>query len=83
MPEALVEWATPELRTLDQESSAYLEKAVQSLPETMRIVFQLRDVEELSTEETAAALDVSLEVVKTRLHRARLAIRQKLDDYLR
>ncbi|MEK7754750.1 MAG: sigma factor-like helix-turn-helix DNA-binding protein [Acidobacteriota bacterium] len=53
------------------------------MPEIYRGVILLRDVEELSTEETAAALDVSLEVVKTRLHRARLAIRQELDEYLR
>ena len=43
----------------------------------------LRDMEELSTQETAQILDVSDDVVKTRLHRARLAIRQKLDEYLR
>jgi RNA polymerase sigma-70 factor (ECF subfamily) len=40
-------------------------------------------VEELSTEETAQVLDLSTDVVKTRLHRARLALRQKLDAYLR
>ncbi|MCX6636345.1 MAG: RNA polymerase subunit sigma-24, partial [Acidobacteria bacterium] len=60
-----------------------LSRAIAGLPEIYRGVILLRDVEELSTEETAAALDVSLEVVKTRLHRARLAIRQKLDEYLR
>ena len=42
----------------------------------------LRDVEELSTDETAHVLDLSVDVVKTRLHRARLAIRQELDRYL-
>jgi RNA polymerase sigma-70 factor (ECF subfamily) len=42
-------------------------------------VLLLRDVEELSTEETAQILDTSPDVVKTRLHRARLAVRQKLD----
>ena len=42
-----------------------------------------RDIEELSTQEAAQILDVSDDVVKTRLHRARLAIRQRLDGYLR
>jgi RNA polymerase sigma-70 factor (ECF subfamily) len=48
-----------------------------------RAVILLRDVEELSTAETAEVLEVTEEVVKTRLHRARLAVRQKLDGYLR
>ena len=43
----------------------------------------MRDVEELSTLETAQVLDLTEDVVKTRLHRARLAVRQKLDEYLR
>jgi RNA polymerase sigma-70 factor (ECF subfamily) len=46
-------------------------------------VILLRDVEELSTQETAQVLDVSEDVVKQRLHRARLAVRKKLDDYLK
>jgi RNA polymerase sigma-70 factor, ECF subfamily len=45
-------------------------------------VILLRDVEELSTLETAQVLDLTESVVKTRLHRARLAVRQKLDEYL-
>jgi RNA polymerase sigma-70 factor (ECF subfamily) len=60
-----------------------LEKAIRELPEVYRSVILLRDMEELSTQETAHILDVSDDVVKTRLHRARLAIRQKLDEYLR
>ena len=59
-----------------------LEKAIRELPEMYRSVILLRDIEELSTEETAQILDVSDDVVKTRLHRARLAIRQRLDEYL-
>jgi len=46
-------------------------------------VILLRDVEELSTTETAQILDLTEDVVKTRLHRARLAVRQVLDEYLR
>jgi RNA polymerase sigma-70 factor (ECF subfamily) len=45
-------------------------------------VVVLRDIEELTTEEAAEVLDVSIEVIKTRLHRGRLALRQKLDRYL-
>ena len=60
-----------------------LEKAIRELPETYRSVVLLRDLEELSTQETSQILDVSEDVVKTRLHRARLAIRKRLDEYLR
>jgi RNA polymerase sigma-70 factor (ECF subfamily) len=60
-----------------------LERAISALPENYRSVILLRDVEELSTMETAEILDLTEDVVKTRLHRARLAVRQKLDEYLR
>ena len=60
-----------------------LERAIRELPETYRSVVLLRDMEELSTQETAQILDVSEDVVKTRLHRARLAIRKRLDEDLR
>jgi len=46
-------------------------------------VVLLRDVEELTTEETAEVLDISPDAVKTRLHRGRLALRQQMDHYLR
>jgi RNA polymerase sigma-70 factor (ECF subfamily) len=58
-------------------------EAIRELPETYRAVILLRDVEELTTEEAASVLDISTDLVKTRLHRARLALRQKLDGYLR
>lgn len=60
-----------------------LHAAVAELPETYRAVVLLRDLEELSTEETAQILGLSLDVVKTRLHRGRLALREKLDGYVR
>jgi RNA polymerase sigma-70 factor (ECF subfamily) len=59
-----------------------LDHAIGELPENYRSVILLRDVEELSTLETAHVLDLTEDVVKTRLHRARLAVRQKLDEYL-
>jgi RNA polymerase sigma-70 factor (ECF subfamily) len=80
----IADWsALPETQVLRSELRAVLEAAIGGLPDIYRSVMLLRDVEELSTEETAEVLDVSLEVVKTRLHRARLAVRQKLDEYLR
>ena len=60
-----------------------LDRAIGELPENYRSVILLRDMEELSTLETAQILDLTEDVVKTRLHRARLAVRQKLDEYLR
>jgi RNA polymerase sigma-70 factor (ECF subfamily) len=58
-----------------------LEQALGELPEIYRTVFVLRDVEDLSTEEVAEALELTPGAVKTRLHRARLALREKLVDY--
>jgi RNA polymerase sigma-70 factor (ECF subfamily) len=80
----IADWsALPEEEFLRGELRSVIREAISELPEIYRSVILLRDMEELTTEETAQVLDVSNEVVKTRLHRARLAIRQKLDDYLR
>ena len=73
----------PDDRLLRTELKAELDRAIAELPDTYRSVVLLRDVEELSTEATAQILDLGIDVVKTRLHRGRLAIRQKLDAYLR
>ena len=80
----IADWSSlPEVAAIRSEMREFLEKAIRELPESYRSVILLRDIEELSTQETAGILDVSEDVVKTRLHRARLAIRQKLDEYLR
>ena len=80
----IADWSSlPEGAAIRSEMRELLEKAIRELPESYRSVILLRDIEELSTQETAQILDVSEDVVKTRLHRARLAIRQKLDEYLR
>jgi RNA polymerase sigma-70 factor (ECF subfamily) len=71
---------TPEAETLSQELRVLLESAVDSLPEGYRVVFMLREVEGLSTAETAACLDLTEDVVRTRLSRARSALRQELFD---
>lgn len=73
----------PEDEILRSELRVALHRAVAELPETYRAVVLLRDLEELSTEETAQILDITSDAVKTRLHRARLALRQKLGGYLR
>jgi RNA polymerase sigma-70 factor (ECF subfamily) len=59
-----------------------LDRVIVELPPIYRAVVLLRDIEELSTEETAQILDLNTDVVKTRLHRGRQALRQKLDCYL-
>ena len=80
----IADWSSlPDGKALQSEMKGLLEKAIQELPESYRSVVLLRDMEELSTQETSQILDVSEDVVKTRLHRARLAIRKRLDEYLR
>ena len=64
------------------ELRALLDRVITELPPAYRPVVLLRDIEEFSTEETAQILELSVDVVKTRLHRARAAMRPKLDCYL-
>jgi RNA polymerase sigma-70 factor, ECF subfamily len=71
----------PERLAFSSELGALLESAIDQLPDGAREVFMLRQVEGLSTEEVAEALDVSPDVVKTRLSRARAALRRELLDY--
>jgi RNA polymerase sigma-70 factor (ECF subfamily) len=79
----IADWSRlPDDELLRSELRATLDSAIRELPESYRPVVMLRDIEELSTEETAQVLDLSVDVVRTRLHRGRLAIRQKLDAYL-
>lgn len=73
---------TPEQQAYDRELGNVLEKAVLTLPEDYRVVFILRDVEGMSTEETAESLNLTPENVKVRLHRARAALRKQLDSLL-
>jgi RNA polymerase sigma-70 factor (ECF subfamily) len=68
----------PEQRYSREEMQEILDRAVESLKPDFRTVFTLRDIEELSTEETAEALGISVPAVKSRLLRARLALREKL-----
>lgn len=63
------------------EMRRHIQASVDALPEGLRTVFLLRDVEELSTEDTAGLLGLSVPAVKTRLHRARLALRVAIGQY--
>lgn len=68
----------PEQRYSREEMADILNEAVQSLKPAYRTVFVLRDIEEMSIEETAEALGLSISAVKSRLLRARLQLREKL-----
>jgi RNA polymerase sigma-70 factor (ECF subfamily) len=73
----------PEKKYSREELAEILKEAVQSLKPSFRTVFVLRDIEELSTEETAETLGISIPAVKSRLLRARLQLREKLTRHFR
>lgn len=82
VPRQLFDWCClPEKDFESDEVRDELEKAISELPEGLRVVFMLRELEGLSTAETAEALDISEGAVKTRLHRARLWLRERLSPY--
>jgi len=73
----------PEQRFSREELGEILDSSIQSLAPTYRSVFLLRDVDDLSTEETAEALGISVPAVKSRLLRARLQLREKLTRFFK
>jgi RNA polymerase sigma-70 factor (ECF subfamily) len=81
MPTVLVAWKTPEQVLLQSEGRREMQEAIHRLPAGLRATFLLRDVEGLSTEETAEALGIEVGAVKVRLHRARLMLRERLALY--
>jgi RNA polymerase sigma-70 factor, ECF subfamily len=82
VPTQMHDWCClPERDFESSETRAELERAIKDLPEKLRVVFVMRELEGLSTEETAQALDISLDAVKVRLHRARLQLRERLSIY--
>jgi RNA polymerase sigma-70 factor, ECF subfamily len=84
MPRDLADWSPdPEMMYGQSELADILRKTIQGLPPGFRTVFALRDVEGLSTEETAEALGLSVPAVKSRLLRARLQLRERLSRYFR
>ena len=79
---SLISPPNPETEMARRQIRDLLEKMVNELPESFRIVFVLRDIEELSIEETATQLSLKPQTVKTRLHRARHLIRAALDRHI-
>lgn len=80
----IADWsALPEDLASDAELRRALDAGVQELPEMYRAVFLLRDVEGMATVDAAEILGVTEDVIKTRLHRARLMLRKHLDGFLR
>ena len=80
----LADWKkVPEEAAISEELNEALRAAIRKLPDLYQPVLLLRDVEGLSTKETAEVLAIAEDAVKTRLHRARLAVRQELDGYLK
>lgn len=78
----LTDWGSlPENELLSTESRERLESAIETLPDTLRVVFMLRDMEGLSIRETADMLGLTETAVKTRLLRARLRLRNELSVY--
>ena len=82
MPEIFVDWSVlPERELLTGESKQAIDDAIQKLPETLRMVFVLRDIEDISIKETAEILNLTETNVKTRLLRARMFLREQLSAY--
>ncbi len=82
IPKQLFDWCClPEKDFETSETRELLEESIKQLPEKLRVVFILRELEGLSTKETAAVLDISADAVKKRLHRGRLWLRERLSTY--
>jgi len=80
----IADWShLPEDDLLRSELIVALRRAIAELPEIYRSVLLLRDVEGMRSDQTAEVLELSIDTVKQRLHRARLAVRATLDEYLR
>jgi len=73
----------PDRRTLTREAIDLVEVAIEQLPPRQRLVVTLRDVHGVSSEETCAVLEISAENQRVLLHRARAALRQRLEEYYR
>jgi RNA polymerase sigma-70 factor (ECF subfamily) len=83
-PALLRDWREIPSEILEREEvRKLLQHAVEGLPEMYRQVFLLRDVEELNTNETALALNISVPSVKVRLHRARMMLQKQLTPQLK
>ena len=84
LPREIEDWRpNPEKEYGEAETNKILAEVIEKLEPDYRIVLVLRDLEELSTQETAETLGLSVTAVKSRLLRARLKLREKLDRYFR
>ena len=82
LPKQFIDWCClPENEFESSEARRYLDDGIKMLPENQRMVFILRELEGLTTRETAQVLKISPEAVKTRLHRSRVSLREYLADY--
>jgi RNA polymerase sigma-70 factor (ECF subfamily) len=77
------EWMPADLLLERRETRELVRAAIDRLPESYRTILLLRDIEEMDTEETARALDITPTAAKVRLHRARQALRTLLDPEMR
>ena len=76
------DWSSrPDIIIFSKEALKIIDESINELPESYRTIFHLRDIEGLSNEEVAEVLEISLPAVKSRLHRARLFLRDRLSDY--
>ncbi len=81
-PMQIVDWCClPEEELMSTEARRSIDRAIEKLPHSLRVVFLLRDIEGLSTQETGDVLNLSETAVKTRLSRARLRLREHLSEY--
>jgi RNA polymerase sigma-70 factor, ECF subfamily len=81
-PLQLADWsAQPPEDLLTAETRQVMQEGIQRLPEELRTVFVLRDIEELSNAQVAEVLDLSVAAVKSRLHRGRIQLRERLNRY--
>lgn len=81
--ESSVPWRGADETLQDEELRRIVREAVEKLPESYRVVLLLRDIEELTPEETSQSLGITRTAVKVRLHRGRQALRTLLDPHLR
>jgi RNA polymerase sigma-70 factor (ECF subfamily) len=84
IPEGLVDWTdTPLDDLINQETRELMDEAIRELPLDQRTVFAMRDIDELLADQVAEILGLSVPAVKSRLHRARVQLRNRLAPYFR
>lgn len=78
-----IEWINPEAKAIQNETRSLLEEAIDHLPDLYRTVYVMREIEEMSIEETARLLDLSQTNTKVRLHRAKNMLKNELTEHNR